>query len=123
MNVLCIARRGEWRSGHSCLPGYKLEAARRSEVHKDFGARRRGEPQTANPVEKWACWRRSKWSCGGGVVEEGGEVLGGGEVRRAGGRERELFIAVSEYAVHKDCSEGYPKEKGATKTGFFFSFE
>lgn len=22
------------------------------------------------------------------------------------------------YAVHKDCSEGYPKEKGATKTGF-----
>ena len=22
------------------------------------------------------------------------------------------------YAVHKDCSEGYPKEKGATTTGF-----
>lgn len=22
------------------------------------------------------------------------------------------------YAVHKDCSEGYPKEKGAMKTGF-----
>lgn len=31
--------------------------------------------------------------------------MGGGEVR-------ELFIAVNGYAVHKDCSEGYPKEKG-----------
>jgi len=27
-------------------------------------------------------------------------------------RESELFIAVNGYAVHKDCSEGYPKEKG-----------
>lgn len=27
-------------------------------------------------------------------------------------REGELFIAVNGYAVHKDCSEGYPKEKG-----------
>lgn len=31
---------------------------------------------------------------------------------RWGGRGRELFIAVNGYAVHKDCSEGYPKEKG-----------
>lgn len=46
------------------------------------------------------------------VVELGkrGEVLCGGEVRRE--REEELFIAVNGYAVHKDCSEGYPKEKG-----------
>lgn len=39
-------------------------------------------------------------------------MLGGGEVRGVRERERELFIAVNGYAVHKDCSEGYPKEKG-----------
>lgn len=43
---------------------------------------------------------------GGGEV---GEALGGGGLRR----ERELFIAiVNGYVVHKDCSEGYPKERG-----------
>ena len=39
------------------------------------------------------------------------EVLGGWRVE-GGERESELFIAVNGYAVHKDCSEGYPKEKG-----------
>lgn len=43
-------------------------------------------------------------------------VLGGGEMRR--GRGSELFIAVNGYAVHKDCSEGYPKEKGQQRRGF-----
>ncbi len=47
---------------------------------------------------------------GAGDGEEAGEVLDGGEVRRE--RESELFIAVNGYAAHKDCSEGYPKEKG-----------
>lgn len=45
-------------------------------------------------------------SGGGGTGEEASEVLGVGEGKR------ELFIAVNGYAVHKDCSEGYPKEKG-----------
>lgn len=35
-----------------------------------------------------------------------------GEERQKEGRKEELFIAVSEYVVHKDCSEGYPKEEG-----------
>lgn len=34
----------------------------------------------------------------------------GGEEERE--RKGELFIAVNGYVVHKDCSEGYPKEKG-----------
>lgn len=41
---------------------------------------------------------------------------GGGGGRRGVGWRGELFIAVNGCAVHKDCSEGYPKEKGATKT-------
>lgn len=40
---------------------------------------------------------------GRGVGWKGGEE---------GGRNSELFIAVNGYAVHKDCCEGYPKEKG-----------
>lgn len=41
---------------------------------------------------------------------------GGGGRRGVGWGGGELFIAVNGCAVHKDCSEGYPKEKGATKT-------
>lgn len=58
----------------------------------------------------------SKKRGGGGEVRQ--ELVGGGCVlwMRGGEEERErkgeLFIAVNGYAVHKDCSEGYPKEKG-----------
>lgn len=37
-------------------------------------------------------------------------MLGGGEEEEEEG-ESELFIAVNGYAIHKDCSEGYPKER------------
>lgn len=112
MNVRYITWRGEWRSRHLCLSGYKLEPARRSEVHRDSRERRRGEPQTANPVANGPA---RGWARGGVVVvvELGRRGWGvgwrGGE---EGERESELFIAVNGYAVHKDCSEGYPKERG-----------
>lgn len=89
---------------------------RRSEVHRDSGEREGGESPRQRTQKQMALLEDERemwwwWSWGGGS-----EVLGGGEVRSEREREKEsgseLFIAVNGYAVHKDCSEGYPKEKG-----------
>lgn len=46
--------------------------------------------------------RKRRGDSGGEVVSDG---VGGGE----------LFIAVNGCAVHKDCCEGYPEEKGGNQ--------
>lgn len=77
-------------SWHLRLSGYKLELAKFTQQER---GRRKGEPQ----IQKERKSKRRRNS--------------GSEVRKEG-EGGELFIAVNGYAVHKDRSEGYPKEKG-----------
>lgn len=117
MNVRYITWRGEWRSRHLCLSGYKLEPARRSEVHRDSRERRRGEPQTANPVANGPA---RGWARGGVVVVVELGRRGWGVGWRGGEEgEREWVIYSCEWVC---CPQGLlwrvSKGKGATKTGF-----
>lgn len=112
MNVRCTTWRGGWRSRHSCLSGYKLEPARRSEVHRDSRKRRRGEPQKENPV---ANGPSRGWARGGVVVVVAVE-LGRRRVRCWMEGEREWVIYSLEWVC---CPQGLlwrvSKGKGATR--------